>query len=146
LQSGIQVALPNEKILEGPMTFNLLNKTNVSFLKSTLDAYSTRHQAIAENMSNVETRDYKPVEVNFEENLRRVMDKNRPVGLTSDKRHISIGGSRKGIQVEIEAQERLVNIEDEMAELAKNQIRFEFVARKLRSTYDTIRASIAGHT
>ena len=126
------------------MTFNLLNKTNVSFLKTTLNAYSTRHKAIAKNMSNVETKDYKPVKVNFEDNLQRILDKNRPVGRISNERHLRVGGGSRDFGPEIEVEERLVNIEDEMAELAKNQIRFEFVARKLRSTYDTIRSSIAG--
>ena len=127
------------------MTFNLLDKTNAAFLRMTLNAYSTRHKAIAKNISNVETRDYKPVKVTFEENLQRVMAGNKPVGLRSDERHLNIGGSKEDFNAEIAVEDRLVNVEDEMAELAKNQIRFEFVARKLRNTYDTIRASIVGH-
>ena len=97
-------------------------------------------------MSNVETRDYKPIKVKFEDNLKRVLDKNRPLGLVSNERHFRIGGSSNDLNAQIEVEDRLVNIEDEMAELAKNQIRFEFVARKLRGTYDSIRASIVGHT
>ena len=128
------------------MTFKLLDKTNVSFLKTTLNAYSTRHKAIAKNMSNIETRDYKPIKVHFEENLQRVLERNRPVGRATNSRHMDVGGSRRDLGARIEMQDRAVNIENEMAELAKNQIRFEFVARKLRGTYDKIRSSIVGHT
>jgi flagellar basal-body rod protein FlgB len=132
------------KKLEGPMTFNLLDKTNASFLKMTLNAYSTRHKAIAKNVTNVETENYHPIKVTFEENLQRALAGNRFVGRTSHERHLTVGGNAKEVSAEVQVEDRLVNIESEMAELAKNQIRFEFVARKLRSTYDSIRTSIVG--
>ena len=41
------------------MKLSFLDKTSAPFLKLTLNAYSTRHKAIAKNVSNVETEGYR---------------------------------------------------------------------------------------
>ena len=45
--------------------------SQVDLLARTLDAASLRHRAIASNVANVNTPDYKRVEVSFEEDLVR---------------------------------------------------------------------------
>jgi len=126
------------------MSFNPLDKTLAPLLRRTLDAYSKRHTAVAENIANVETKNYQPLKVNFERDLQRAMQKNRPIGKTSDSRHIVIGQQKKSIEGQVQATEGKVNIEQEMAALAQNQIKFEFVARMLRGGYDSIKTSIRG--
>lgn len=126
------------------MSFNPLDKTLAPLLRRTLDAYSKRHTAVAENIANVETKGYQPLKVNFERDLQRAMQKNQPIGKTSDSRHIAIGQEKKFIEGKIEATEGNVNIEQEMAALAQNQIKFEFVARMLRGGYESIKTSIRG--
>jgi flagellar basal-body rod protein FlgB len=141
----MQVAKRRKKMWDRTMKLNLLGKTSAPFLKLTLNAYSTRHKAIAKNVSNVETEGYRPVKVSFEENLRKVSERNHPTGIKTHPRHLQIGANSHNFKERITVEDRGVNLEQEMAELAKNQIRFEFVARKLRATYDTVRASITGH-
>ncbi|MCH9008141.1 flagellar basal body rod protein FlgB [candidate division KSB1 bacterium] len=126
------------------MKFSPLEKTLVPLLRQSLDAYNKRHTAIAENISNVATKGYRPLKVHFEEELRQSLEKNKPVGKTSDPRHMAIGGTTKSVKASVEELNARVNIESEMAELAQNQIRFNFVTRMLRRRYDTIKTSIRG--
>ncbi len=77
--------------------------------------------------------------MDFEKELQRVLYRRAPVGLKSDSRHMTIGGDVLDIQPKISTQNEIVNMEQEMAELAKNQIRFEFATRKLSGVYESIR-------
>ena len=105
------------------MKFNPLSKmAAVPLLKKSLGAYSERNQAIAENIANVETKGYRPYKVDFEKELQRAMQKSASVGVKSDPRHLTIGGDVSNIQPKISTKNEVVNLEQEMAELAKNQI------------------------
>lgn len=126
------------------MKFSPLEKTLVPLLRHSLDAYNKRHNAIAENISNVATKGYRPLKVHFEEELQQALERNKPVGKTSNPRHMAIGGTKKSVRASVEELDARVNIENEMAELAQNQIRFNFVARMLRGSYDSIKTSIRG--
>jgi flagellar basal-body rod protein FlgB len=129
------------------MKINVLNKTLVPLLKMSLNAYTTRQQAIAENISNQDTPGYKPIKVSFEENLQDILTKKKLIGRKSNPRHLDIGKSlveKKGLMEELSQQNTEVNLEEEMAELAKNQIRFEFASKMLAGTYESIRSSILG--
>ncbi len=129
------------------MTFNPLSKmATVPLLKKSLSAYSERNNAIAENIANVETKGYRPYKVDFEKELKRAMQRSAPVGVKSDPRHMTIGGDVLGIQPRISTQNENVNIEQEMADLAKNQIRFEFAVRELSGAYEFIRSAIRGQS
>ena len=99
---------------------------------------------MAENIANIETRAYRPLKVNFEQDLKRALQHNKPIGKTSDERHIKIGQDKKSIEASFEEVDEKVNIEQEMAALALTQIRFDFVARKLKGGYDAIKTSIRG--
>ncbi|MFQ5639703.1 MAG: flagellar basal body rod protein FlgB [bacterium] len=125
---------------------NPLSKTLIPFLKKTLDAYSIRHQAIAENIANVDTPGYKPLKVSFEENLQTLLEGRRPRAQKRNPRHLDVGKSFVNVSSldDLHRQTRDLNLEDEMAELAKNQIRFEFAAKRLAGGYEFLRSSILG--
>jgi flagellar basal-body rod protein FlgB len=126
------------------MNFRPLSKTPVAVLRQSLDAYTLRHKATAENIANVESKDYRPLKVNFEENLQKILHKKQSDMKVSDPRHLTHQSDMLEIR-EIEGPNpEKVNIEAEMAELAKNQIRFDFSARALATMYRGIRASITG--
>lgn len=120
-----------------------LNHTLIPLLKKSLEAYSIRQQAIAENMANLDTPNYKPVKITFEENLQAILNNKNLVGKKTHPRHLNIGKSLVDV-ISAKEQPVEVNLEEEMAELAKNQIRFEFAARMLQRSYEAIRASILG--
>ncbi len=126
------------------MDFNPLSKTPVAVLRKSLDAYALRHKATAKNIANVESQDYRPLRVNFEENLREMLHKRHNIIKVSNPRHLNVGQSLLEIRESETKDIEKVNIEQEMAELAKNQIRFDFSARVLARMYQGIRASITG--
>jgi len=126
-----------------------LNNTVIPFLRQSLNAYALRQQTIAENIANADTPDYRPLKVKFEENLRQAIGEKNVNGRQTDERHIALG--RKNMSVEtaydqLTQEQQELNLEDEMAELAKNQIRFEFSAQMLAGAYQAIRSSIIGRS
>lgn len=126
------------------MKINPLSQTIVPTLKSGLDAYAVRHKAIAENIANVDTEGFRPLKVNFEENLQSVMQKSGVTGLRTKPGHMELGKKMIEIQETPANESAPVDIEEEMAELAANQIRFEFATRILNKQYEGLRSSITG--
>ncbi len=127
------------------MEFRPLQKTIVPLLRKSLEAYSMRHTAVAENIVNVETKHFRPLQVQFEEELRRAVDQRRPVGKKTSDRHMDVGGAKiENLEPRVQELDAMVDVEREMAMLAQNQIKFDFVARKLRGSYEIIKASIRG--
>ena len=125
---------------------SMLSKTSAPLLKQSLDAYAVRHQVISQNIANAVVRDYRPLKVSFEERLQEALG-HRVSGQKSHPRHLPLG--RKDIRVvsnpeSLERSEQPVNLEEEMAEMAKNQIRFEFAVRRLAGAYQILRMSITG--
>lgn len=116
-------------------------------VKQALQAAAVRQKVIAENIANVDTPGYKRADVSFEEELKKALDAPEKLPLkTTDSRHISnfppdISAIKARVLREIDTVERNdqnnVNLEEEMANLAKNNIAFqtlvELVAGKLES-------------
>lgn len=119
-----------------------------------LDAAWTRNEVIAQNIANVDTPAYKGRIVTFEEHLDKAMDKDGFKGFTTDNRHIQIGGGslenakikitreHKNLSVRIDGNN--VDIESEMASLAKNNIRYSTLTQSISSGYRRIKSVISG--
>ena len=103
-----------------------------------LDATAMRNRAIANNIANVMTPDYKRKEVDFESKVRDAMEK-RVTGSLTDDQHIGID---KGIDLSKLTPEvyepndptrpgevNNVDIDIESAKLAENQIQYQFNIR-----------------
>lgn len=95
-----------------------------SMLKLALDAASLNHQAIANNIANINTVGYAPVRVNFEEQLENL------------RQTLAQGGRVKadmlnGIQPVIERgqpfgdEDRTATLDMETAKLAENTVHYE---------------------
>jgi len=136
----------------------LFEKTKIPLLQKALGAYSLRQKAIAANIANVTTVGYKQVDVAFEEKLVDAMD-NKRIGVLTHERHIPIGASEfndiEAKVVEVGSNSKPgydasasgvndVDIDMEMAELAKNQLRFKYAARLLAGTFRSLQNSIRG--
>ncbi|HHM23555.1 MAG TPA: flagellar basal body rod protein FlgB [Bacteroidetes bacterium] len=133
----------------------IFQKAGVSLLNRSLDAAALRHEAIASNIANVETPGYQRREVKFEEKLRESLDTRKISGLRTDARHLPIGRERAmDVQPELVVDRSSennsgvnnVDIDQEMANLAKNQIYFSasatLVARKFRGLKEAIRGRL----
>ena len=118
-----------------------------------------RHKAIATNLANITTPGYRAQTVVFEERLASAMQAPGFKGATTHPHHIPIGSQgvasvRPGVE-QPPADANLqgdaaasgmnnVDLDQEMAELAKNQIRFRFSSRILGDTFRGIQKSIRG--
>ncbi|HON77955.1 MAG TPA: flagellar basal body rod protein FlgB [Spirochaetota bacterium] len=115
-----------------------LMRTNY-LLERSLDVEMTRRRVIANNISNVDVPHFKRSEVNFESELRRVIDDNRRQdnrypAIMTDERHIpfyverNIRDVRPRINLDYNTTMRNdgnnVDIEKEIVDASKSQMRY----------------------
>lgn len=130
------------------MLGRILTKTDV--LERSLDAAWLRNEAISQNIANVDTPGYKRKTVAFEEYLNaakgsikgtRTRPEHIPVGLR-DVMDIDIKVTEDGNSFTMRLDENNVDIENEMAQMAKNTIRYNVLAQKISSDFTKIRSVI----
>ena len=130
----------------------MLKKTNRDVLMKSLDTSMLRQRVISNNIANVTTPEFRRVEVSFEEELRRALDKSHLRGSRTDGDHMDFG--RKRIQaVSPEAYHpsdptlpgavNNVDIDMEMAKLAENQIHFNYASKFLKGIYTKLNSAIS---
>ncbi len=131
---------------------NMFARVHVPLLKNALDAASLRQKVIASNLANVETPNYVRKKVLFESELRKVVgDKTDLAIRTTNPRHISLtetqpekiqpkvvedktGGKASGVNN--------VDVDEEMANLAKNQLYYAFSAKLVSIQFNRIKEAI----
>jgi len=132
---------------------NLTTKVNY-LLEKGLDVESLRRKVIANNVANVDVPHFKRSEVNFESELRRVLmekkdpDNRYPAKLT-DKRHIpfyiprEIDSVQPKINLDYNTTARNdgnnVDIEKEIVDSAKNQLRYNAYITMLNNNYRNLK-------
>ncbi|GIV15894.1 MAG: flagellar basal body rod protein FlgB [Armatimonadota bacterium] len=117
-------------------------------LKQALYACALRQEAIAHNIANVNTPGYRRVDVSFEEFLRAAQQ--TPLR-TTDQRHFVLPPAplaNPQVTPDENAPMRpdgnTVDIDDEMAQLAENQIRFQALSQLITGRYQSLRTVITG--
>ena len=115
---------------------------NFGLIKKSLDVYTKQHEAIAENIANTNNPDFERVKTDFANLLNENLDRTLK---TTHERHIAEPESpeRKGLAG---GKKEEIDLSREMAELAENQIRYDFAARVLRKNYHMLNMSISGRT
>lgn len=130
----------------------LLNNTIIPKIAKGLDVYSLRQKIIADNIANVQTPGYRRKEVDFEEYLQNAVS-GQITGMRTNANHLPVGGSRMTeveprIQVdtspELKSGVNNVDIEREMVDQVKNEIRFLYSSQLARRNFAKLRASIKG--
>jgi flagellar basal-body rod protein FlgB len=132
---------------------NLTTKVNY-LLEKGLDVESLRRKVIANNVANVDVPHFKRSEVNFESELRRVLmeekdpDNRYPAKLT-DKRHIpfyiprEVDSVQPKINLDYNTTARNdgnnVDIEKEIVDSAKNQLRYNAYITMLNNNYRNLK-------
>lgn len=137
---------------------SLFNDTKIPILSNALDAYTLRHKVISANIANIGTPGYRAKAVDFENTLNDQLAKTSVNGRTTNAKHIELssGGNGSASPVIVNAEpdhfseEEMrsgindVDIDTEMAEMAKNQIRFKYVSKLLGESFRGIQKSIRG--
>lgn len=137
----------------------LFEATKIPVLGKALDAYTLRHKAIATNLANITTPGYRAQNVTFEEQLAGALGAEGLSGARTHTNHMPIGQNAvASVQPDVQQPSAAsqgegdamasgvnnVDLDQEMAELAKNQIRFRFSARLLSETFRGLQKSIRG--
>jgi len=118
----------------------IFNSAKIQLFKKALDVHAREHEAIAKNVANAHDTNFKRVKTDFSQELKVAVNQ----GLKqSDIRHMqSKGAPENGLPNE----EQNVDINQEMAELAVNQIEFDFVSNVLKKAYRGLNSSITGRS
>ncbi len=112
-----------------------------------LDAAWLRNEVIAQNIANVDTPGYKRSTVSFEEYLDSASKKSGFNGNTTNSKHINFGNSNDNAKIKItkdnknlstRLDENNVDVETEMASLAKNDIRYNALVQSISGSYQRI--------
>jgi flagellar basal-body rod protein FlgB len=137
----------------------LFDTTKVPLLGKALDVYTLRQKVISSNIANITTVGYRAKSVTFEDQMAGSMQEGVVSPAVTDQGHIAGAASDTPMAgphiVDASPENSLsgdplasglnnVDIDSEMANLAKNQIRFKFAARLLTDTFRDIQDSIRG--
>ncbi len=128
----------------------LFDQEHLAVLKKAVDVYGRRHQVTAQNISNVETPGYQSQRLKFEELLST--ERMRLKGYQTHRNHFPIGGGNfEQARDEIVDSEggfdngvNNVDIDNEMTNLATNDLSYRMATRLLSMRYNVLRGAIKG--
>lgn len=130
----------------------LLSSPKVSVLEQSLAAASLRHKVISNNIANVNTPGFKKSEVAFESMLQSAIGGSQLLMTSTNEKHIQT--VRSPLQVtptintitdtSMRTDGNNVDVDIEMAELAKNNIYYNAVAQQLGQHFSGLKNVING--
>jgi flagellar basal-body rod protein FlgB len=139
----------------------IFEDTKIPVLAKALNAYALRHKAISSNIANIGTVGYTSQSVSFEDQLSGAISGSQVETETTNPHHLRsaadainqvtpsvIDASVDG-ETDVDATASGVNdvdIDREMTELAKNQLRFKFASRLLGDSFRALQKSIRGQS
>lgn len=133
---------------------DIFSAPHLKILEASLKATSIRHKVISDNIANVNTPNYKSKQITFEDQLNVAIS--RPNSLdslpltTTNQKHISLSTSHDiltpTLQVNTNSTLRKdgnnVDIDAEMAGLAKNSIQYQAVAQQISRYFTELKSAI----
>ena len=139
--------------VKGFLNNRFMGKT-VALLSHALDYRSTKHAVISSNLANVETPGYQPRELNFDQELRRAVDKQGVSMQRTDEKHFPQSGrdilsgkpahTLETQQAEWSTESNQLNIDKEMARMVQNNLLYEASAKLLAKKFEGLRMVIEG--
>ena len=134
----------------------LLNSASFQRLESAVQASEMRQRIISNNIANVDTPHFKRSEVLFETLLQQSLGNNKKMqiaGKRTDNRHIAFGSEVANIPVakvitdqstSMGNSNNNVDVDSEMALLAKNQLNYSFYIQQLNHDMKMMNIAIEG--
>ena len=116
------------------------DKTLIPILKKLLDLGAIRHRVIAQNIANASTNGYRKKSVEFSESLRSMIESDGS-GFDDGMEDFTIIESTK---IPEAGAPNNVDLSEEMADLAKNQLYYKFAVNLMRRQLSSIKSSITG--
>jgi len=129
---------------------SILSSPTENVLEKALAASALRHKVISNNIANVNTPEFKRSDVLFEDRLAEALNPSKVEPARTHARHLagrSGGGFSPEIVTESNTSIRIdgnnVDIDAEMANLAKNNIYYDAVAKQLARYFSNLRSAIS---
>jgi flagellar basal-body rod protein FlgB len=124
----------------------IVEKSTIKHYSKLLDLAATKNKITAANIANVETPGYSRKTMDFDKELRKSMNKPSTHPTTTHPRHIPLGDDdNRGPKIkEIKSTTNStgvnsVDIDQEMAELAQNQIIYQFGSKMIEKKFNALR-------
>jgi flagellar basal-body rod protein FlgB len=120
--------------------------TNIRVLEDFIDYCSLRNKVISKNIANIGTQNYKREDVVFKD----LMNDNMSLLKTTDPKHFGQVNFESENTIKVDKSKDMasgvnnVNIDEEMAELAKNTIQFKLASKKLGDYFKILQGVIKG--
>lgn len=122
----------------------------IGIMTRAMDAASLRQKAIANNVANVDTPNFQPSRVVFEELLQREVGR-QFVGKRTNEKHVAIGGASP-IPIPKLDQENIVfknngngvDLDFEMTQLSQNTIWYQSLTYGINEEFNLLKAAIKG--
>ena len=120
----------------------LFNQPNYVGIKKMLDATVLRHEAIASNLANIETPNYKRVDLpqNFTTELHRAIGGKNPEGIAAIKPQLAVDTNA----VSTRADGNTVQLESELAALNQNSVSHALETQLITGQLLKLRLAITG--
>lgn len=129
------------------MIQKLYGKSNI--MEKALNASLARNDTISQNLANIDTPNYKRKDVAFEQYFTDSLNKNNLVGNLTDKRHIAINSkdidkiqptmTDDNLEVSMRIDGNSVDVDSEMAYLAKNTIKYNALVQLINNNFSKIK-------
>ena len=126
-----------------------MSVSTIKLLESFIDYCATKNKVISENIANIGTTNYQRKDVEFKDLLSGNMN---TILKTSEEKHFLTGniqnGNTPGFNIvksegnENESGVNNVDIDKEMADLARNTMNFSFATKKINEYYKGIQGVI----
>ena len=127
-----------------------MSDSTIQLLSKFIDYCSLKNKTISKNIANIGTENYRREDVDFGDLLNENINNQLK---TDNPKHIQIHQPNEpGMGLEIVDDKKTegtsevnnVNIEKEMAELAKNTLNYRFAAKRLAFEFKEIQSAIKG--
>lgn len=118
----------------------------IGIMSSALDASALRQKSISNNIANVDTPNYKPTKVSFEELLQREVQSSF-IGKRTNAKHIVIGSPSAKLEranTTFTNSGNGVDLDFEMAQLSQNTIWYQSLTYGLNEEFNLLKTSIRG--
>ncbi len=120
---------------------------NIEILNKALDGYWLRDKAINQNISNVNTPNYKKLTVSFEDELRAAINAKEHKLNRTNRKHLPLSREINRVQPKVKVErdhfhrfdKNNVNIDVESADLAKNTIMYNALINQTINEFEKIK-------
>jgi len=133
--------LHKQGFMDGRLIISKLFDQTVGVLERSLDIRTPRHRVLSSNIANAETPDYEAKDIPFHKILERSM--NQYSLLPLKRTHANHLPEGMITEIMVESVPGGVNIDQEMARLAENNLRFQAEVQALLKKFEALKFTIS---